>query len=64
MQRALATAKAAGSDRIWLGVWEPNGRALSFYRKFGFQVVGDHPYQFGSDPQRDLVMELELDGVL
>ena len=61
MRRVPATAKAAGSDRLWLGVWELNGRALSFYRKFGFEVVGDHPYRFGSDMDRDLVMELELD---
>ena len=61
MRSALATAKSTGSDRIWLGVWEQNGRALSFYRKFGFEVVGDHPYRFGSVVDRDLVMALELD---
>ena len=61
MRRALATAKAAGSDRIWLAVWELNGRALSFYRKLGFEVVGDQPYRFGSDMDRDLVMELDID---
>ena len=60
MDEALATAKRAGSDRIWLGVWEPNKRALAFYRKFGFEIVGDHPFQFGNDPQTDLVMSLAL----
>jgi ribosomal protein S18 acetylase RimI-like enzyme len=60
MREVLATARLAASDRIWLGVWQRNERALAFYRKFGFEVVGDHTFQFGNDPQRDLVMALEV----
>jgi ribosomal protein S18 acetylase RimI-like enzyme len=56
MNEVLATARLAASDRVWLGVWERNERAIAFYRKFGFEVVGDHAFQFGNDPQRDLVM--------
>ncbi len=44
------------SDVVWLGVWERNPRAISFYRKFGFVEVGDHVFRLGSDPQRDIVM--------
>ena len=61
MKEVLATVRLAASDHIWLGVWERNERALAFYRKFGFEVVGDHTFQFGNDPQRDLVMALKLD---
>ena len=43
-------------DVIWLGVWERNPRAIAFYRKFGFVPVGEHVFQLGSDPQRDIVM--------
>jgi ribosomal protein S18 acetylase RimI-like enzyme len=61
MREVLTTAERAASDRIWLGVWERNSKAIAFYRKFGFEVVGDHIFRLGSDPQRDLVMALDLD---
>ena len=52
-----------GCDVVWLGVWERNPRAISFYRKVGFAEVGEHVFQLGSDPQRDVVMALTLDAV-
>lgn len=56
MAHVLIRAEAAGSSALWLGVWERNPRALAFYRKWGFDVVGDHIFKVGDDPQRDLVM--------
>ena len=56
MRAVLAAAAAAKSDRIWLGVWERNPRAMAFYRKFGFGVVGEHRFDLGTEPQRDLIM--------
>jgi ribosomal protein S18 acetylase RimI-like enzyme len=56
MKEVFATLKRVASDRIWLGVWERNDRALAFYRKLGFDAVGEHEFQLGSDSQRDLVM--------
>lgn len=47
-------------DRIWLGVWENNTLAQKFYHKLGFKQIGDHVFQLGTDPQRDLIMEKEL----
>jgi ribosomal protein S18 acetylase RimI-like enzyme len=55
MDELLAAASKGGADRIWLGVWERNPRATAFYRKLGFDHVGDHVFQLGSDHQRDLV---------
>ncbi len=60
MSKILSTASDAGADHIWLGVWEHNPRAIAFYGKYGFRVVGEHIFQFGSDPQRDLVMMAEI----
>ncbi len=60
MPQVLAKATQTGADAIWLGVWEENPRAISFYRKYGFNVVGEHVFQFGNDPQRDLVMMANL----
>jgi ribosomal protein S18 acetylase RimI-like enzyme len=45
-----------GSDAVWLGVWEHNPRAISFYRKFGFVEAGEQTFHPGRDPQRDIVM--------
>jgi len=59
MDRTLAAAASLG-DAIWLSVWEHNGRALSFYRRYGFEVVGERGFQLGSDLQRDLLMAKPL----
>jgi len=56
MAESIALAEAQGSDQIWLGVWERNPRAISFYKKFGFVEVGDHVFPLGTDPQRDIIM--------
>jgi ribosomal protein S18 acetylase RimI-like enzyme len=56
MRAVYAAAADAGSDCLWLGVWEKNPRAIAFYRKCGFSVVGDHVFMLGQDRQRDLIM--------
>ena len=56
MSASLETMKIRGSDMIWLGVWENNSRAISFYRKFDFSEVGVHIFSVGRDPQRDIIM--------
>ena len=56
MQTCLKEAERAGCDVVWLGVWEKNPRAIAFYQKWGFEKVGTHVFQVGSDPQRDFVM--------
>jgi GNAT superfamily N-acetyltransferase len=60
MQAAIAEAKARGHDTLWLGVWEKNERALTFYRRWGFVEVGSHLFVVGDDPQTDLLMQLVL----
>ena len=56
MRAIYAAAARAGTDCIWLGVWERNLKAIAFYRKCGFSVVGDHAFMLGRDRQRDLIM--------
>lgn len=60
MDACLKALKAHGSDVAWLGVWEHNPRAMAFYRKFGFEAVGDHVFPVGNDPQRDVIMMRSL----
>ena len=57
MRACVDEARQAGHDAIWLGVWERNVRAQTFYRKWNFRAVGEHVFQLGSDPQRDILME-------
>lgn len=56
MAACLETAAADGFRTLWLGVWERNPRAIAFYRRWGFEPVGTHPFVLGSDHQTDVVM--------
>ena len=60
MDRCLNEARELGGDRIWLGVWELNSKAISFYERSGFTAVGTQPFPLGGDIQTDLVMIREL----
>ncbi len=57
MRASLEIARKAGYRTLWLGVWEHNDRAILFYRRWGFQTVGEHGFRLGSDDQTDLIME-------
>lgn len=60
LQTCLAFAKKKGCKTIWLGVWEKNARAISFYEKNGFVRFGEHPFILGLDEQTDWLMKKEL----
>ena len=66
MEHVVARAEANASTVLWLGVWERNLKALAFYRKWGFDIVGEQIFQLGDDPQRDLVMRrnVQLPGAI
>lgn len=56
MRATLDAAQAADYRTLWLGVWEHNPRAISFYERWQFKAVGDHIFRLGSDNQKDLIM--------
>jgi diamine N-acetyltransferase len=56
MKAVLGAACTRGADTLWLGVWERNSRAQAFYRKCGFEDVGQHGFLVGTDLQTDRVM--------
>jgi GNAT superfamily N-acetyltransferase len=60
MDAVIATARSRGARTIWLGVWERNPRAITFYGKHGFRDVGCQPFKLGGDDQTDRVMAREL----
>ncbi|HTE00207.1 MAG TPA: GNAT family N-acetyltransferase [Mucilaginibacter sp.] len=45
---------------IWLGVWEHNARAISFYERRGFVKFSSHKFMLGSDEQTDILMKKPL----
>ena len=60
VQTCLAYAKKKGTKTLWLGVWENNQRAISFYEKNGFVKFGEHAFMLGDDAQTDWLMKKEL----
>lgn len=57
MQTCLDEAVRRGRRTVFLGVWEHNHRARTFYSKWGFRIVGEHVFQMGHEAQRDWLME-------
>lgn len=49
-------AKNFGKTTLWLGVWEYNFNAQIFYKKMGFNRVGEHSFFMGDDEQTDFIL--------
>ena len=60
MEQALAKAIERNKKYVWLGVWEKNEKALSFYKKNGFCEIGTHTFVMGEDVQNDYIMRKDL----
>jgi len=60
LNAALDFAKEKGKTFVWLGVWEHNARAISFYEKNRFKAFGSHPFPFGDEIQTDWLMRVEI----
>jgi ribosomal protein S18 acetylase RimI-like enzyme len=60
MRAAIEAAQARSAEVLWLGVWERNPRARTFYLKMGFVDVGSKVFVVGTDEQTDRVMALPL----
>lgn len=60
--KAIQIAKQENAEYVWLGVWEENLRAISFYKKNGFVEFDQHIFKLGNDEQTDIMMKLKLTG--
>lgn len=60
--KAIQIAKQKNAEYVWLGVWEENLRAISFYKKNGFVEFDKHIFKLGKDEQTDIMMKLKLTG--
>ena len=56
IEKAEQFAQEKNKKVIWLGVWEENLSALSFYKKKGFIQISSHSFFMGDDEQTDLIM--------
>ncbi len=63
-QLLMAAVKSAANDfdakHLWLSAWERNPRAVAFYAKMGFEIVGSANFVVGSDVQTDHIMVASL----
>jgi ribosomal protein S18 acetylase RimI-like enzyme len=60
MDEALAWARGRGAKAMYLSVWENNARAQAFYRRYGFEHIGEHKFMVGSIADRDFIWKLEF----
>lgn len=58
--KAMEIAHEKKVNYVWLGVWEENPRAISFYKKNGFVEFDKHIFKLGDDEQTDIMMKLML----
>lgn len=56
IEKCIAIADEMKNEVIWLGVWEKNERAVTFYTKFGFEKFAEHEFVVGTDVQTDWLM--------
>ena len=59
-QKAVSRAKELSAEYTWLGVWEKNTKAISFYKKLGFKEFGAQKFKLGNDIQNDVLMKVVL----
>ncbi|HHW00964.1 MAG TPA: GNAT family N-acetyltransferase [Clostridiaceae bacterium] len=60
IKKAIDIANMRKKSYVWLGVWERNHKAISFYKKHGFYVIGTHPFIMGEEEQTDFIMRKDL----
>ncbi|GAA3940706.1 GNAT family N-acetyltransferase [Chitinophaga oryziterrae] len=60
LDKALQMGREKNAAYVWLGVWEKNTKAISFYAKNGFIAFSSHIFRFGDEDQTDIMMKLVL----
>ncbi|RKQ30939.1 GNAT family N-acetyltransferase [Oceanobacillus halophilus] len=60
LNKAIEIAMEGNKKKIWLGVWEKNENAISFYKEMGFVHTGSHSFYMGDEEQTDFIMTKTL----
>ena len=56
LEIALAWLERAGPRRVWLGVYFENVKAQRFYRRYGFEKVGEYGFVVGQVIDREFIL--------
>jgi ribosomal protein S18 acetylase RimI-like enzyme len=56
MRTALDAARRTGKTRMLVGVYGRNDRAIAFYERVGFGIVGERKFQVGATLYDDLIL--------
>lgn len=56
----LKKAKELNFGKVWLSVLNSNERAVNFYKKTGFQKIGNHDFQIGKENFEFIAMSKQL----
>jgi ribosomal protein S18 acetylase RimI-like enzyme len=56
MEWTIAEARTLGADDLYLGVWSANERAQRFYRRHGFEIVGEYLFPVGEQMDEEYIM--------
>ena len=56
MERAQGEARDMGMQRLLVGVYARNGRAIRFYQKNGMQVIGTRKFRVGANDYDDVIL--------
>lgn len=59
-KEAINLAKQQKKDILWLGVWDQNVRAITFYQRMGLEIFDSHDFMLGTDLQTDILMKMSL----
>lgn len=49
LNKAIDLSKSNNQQGMWLKVWKENKRAIKFYEKRGFQIIGESDYKISSN---------------
>ena len=60
MKKIINLAVGQGKDRLWLGVWKENKRAIEFYKKWGFEIFDECDFMLGNSLQKDWLMKKKI----
>lgn len=64
MEACLEEARQRNRDVLWLGVLATNERAIRFYERWGFEIVGEEEFEIQALPERvvdvDVLMAVPL----
>lgn len=60
MNKAIEVAQQMDRNRLLLGVNAQNARAIAFYKKMGFEIIGERYFTVGATTHFDYVMGRSL----